>query len=627
MNARAGPLSRIHPRSGFVIKVDIGTTPRATTERFLAHSRHFHMDTREQVRVLQIDAQRDAVSAHATALDSGAGAAGDTPILFIEAQVPDGDSIEALERAGAFYFTRPDWATTDGQAKEAAGSGGNPRRARALYRCHRREVHKALKDLMREFRDHKRQKRQVLGPGHEPDGGVLPIVITLSTAGGFGPVYGDLKRDIAEVAAELGVNVHLFVFILAQGTLLPPNPAQAARNEEAFLAYLQADLVANIDYAGPRTEIASRHLPQTVLVLTNQNVYGEIASLARFENLVGLLAFHLVHTQLGQLFQERAIALESANDSPQQGGPRSVSTAGVSVLHLHKEKLLGFAAYETLGGLCEALLAPADPGPIHQMATALVRSGSLLESAEEPIASTRAARLEAYGGVDVFDRVRSVFEARLQDLQGFALLQNLPRAYRAALAVELVKNLVPAIDGGCAQLLENALKAVRQDIGQFMGDLNGLRRTQTYLSALRTLLRDSAQANAATARALAESARPVQETLGAIEEEVDAMARRSGLWRVFQSGRIRELARTYRPAAEADLRCQAELAVRGALERALYRLLLTAVGEELARAEGRLASFEALRQRAENGRARTARRCNSTIAQTWRLTCGRVAST
>ncbi|MFW6107876.1 MAG: hypothetical protein ACOC70_01625 [bacterium] len=594
--------ARLRKQSTSTLLVDIGTESRVTTYRLAELADHYGLDlgSGQYLQAIQVDAQRDAAAAQSPWIDE------EDPtrapwIAFLSAQAPDVDSLREMERAGRFYFTRPDWAEREGQAKEAAGTGGNPRQARALFEALREPFKATLSYHLRRFLDYPRQEAKLLAGDREADGSVLTVVVTYSLVGGFGPgLLHAVIEEIKRTAARLSVNVKIITIGLALGTIEPPNPPQAALNQEAFLRYTAADLVADLDYAAgdhePAPPVAESHL-----LVTNQNAHGEIPSLDRLQAMVAAFKFHLAFSPVGRLLHERTIDLEETDRTDAWGGPCTLSTVGMATLHLDEEKLLAWAAHTAAGLFCDRLLADPDPAPIRKEVLRTVRQTGLLETPEEPLASTRVARLEALGGADLFERLRAVFESRLEGLEGFALCQAAPPAYRFCRDRELAQNLLPAVREGCRHLQQDIVTTVRERIGTLMQEIDGPGRARRTLQDLLALADRSAETSGETARAQAESLRPVRETLGDTEEQIEALARRSGWVRFLRPFTIDRLARTYRSAAETGLRGEAELALREALDRHLFRPLRAALRQELAMVDGLIARLEALRDRAAAG--------------------------
>jgi hypothetical protein len=142
---------------------------------------------------------------------------------------------------------------------------------------------------------------------------------------------------------------------------------------------------------------------------------------------------------------------------------------------------------------------------------------------------------------------------------------------------------------------------IRQEMDTCMVRMDGVRRSRRYLADLQTILAQSARTNAEVSRAVPERARPNQKMLSDIEEQSEQLAQQNAVVRAFQFLTVRRLIHTYLLAAEADLRCQAELTVRTALDQYLYRPLLATIGQEVARVDGHVARLEALRDRAATG--------------------------
>ncbi len=594
--------ARLRKQSTSTLLVDIGTESRVTTYRLAELTDHYGLDlgSGQYLQAIQVDAQRDAAAAQSPWIDE------EDPtrapwITFLPAQAPDVDSLREMERDGRFYFTRPDWAEKEGQAKEAAGTGGNPRQARALFETLKSGFDAALARCLRGFLNYQRQQAKLLDADREADGSVLTVVVTYSLVGGFGP---GLKHAVIEAikrtAGRLSVNVKIITIGLALGTIEPPNPPQAALNQEAFLRYTAADLVADLDYAADDPEPAPP-VPESHILVTNQNAHGEIPTLDRLQAIVAALKFHLAFSPVGRLLHERSIDLEETDRTDAWGGPCNLSTVGLATLHLDEEKLIAWAAHTAVRLFCDRLLADPDPAPIRKEVLRTVRQTGLLETPEEPLASARVARLDALGGADLFERVRSVLEGRLEGLAGFALCQAAPPAYRFCRDRELAQNLAPALREGCRNLQQGVMTLVRERIEALMKEIDGPGRTRRYLQDLLALAGRSAETNGETARAQAESLQPVRETLGDTEEQIEAFARRSGLVRFFRPFTIDRLGRTYCAAAETALRGEAELALREALDRDLLRPLRAALRQELAMVDGLIARLEAMRDRAGTG--------------------------
>jgi hypothetical protein len=592
---------KLHERSAFTVVITVGTTSRATTEWLAAacHRHGINLANGRCVRIIQIDAQRDAAAAATPLTGATAAATIDLPFTFLPAQVPDADSLERLEAEGRFAFTDRDWATKEGQAGHAAGSGGDPRFARALFECILPRVRKALADAMEAFLDYRRQEEKLTHSNREPDDGILRIIIIYATPGGFGPgVHHSLKREIADLASQHGVNVRLLILGLGLGTLAPINPAQGALNEHAFLVHAQADKVTDLDYTRDGDQQWAP-VAESFLLVTNQNHHGAIPTLARLQHLVGTFLFLYTFTDVGRLLEERVIDVEKAQASDDHGGPCSVSTFGEAEIHIDTDRLLAYLGAQQLENLCETLLRePPDRRSVRQAALRDARAMGVVEAQDEPMASRRVARLEGFSGVDVFERILNVFEGRLRDLQGFALCLAQPRARLWALSVELEKNLAPAVRQACRHHCQQAVAALRQTSASLMTQMDGIRRAQGYLADLRAIVEQSARTNDDAARAIAESLRPGQETLAGLETELERLAAAGAFVRFFLPWRIRRLTTTYRLHAQTDLRGQAAVALRNALSEHLFRPLLAAIGEEAARLDGHIARLEAIRDRA-----------------------------
>jgi len=391
------------------------------------------------------------------------------------------------------------------------------------------------------------------------------------------------------------LNVRLITIGLCMGTIEPVNPPQGIRNEQALLHYAQADMVADLDYT-QNGRSSWTPAAESAILLSNQNHHGAIPTLDRLQHLLGLFIFQYICTPIGRLLDERIVDIEKDRASDEYGEPLRTSTFGMAVLHLDDERLLRYAGNDLMKSLCEALLKePADRRPVRQTALQDARALKVVETGDEPLASRQAAQLETFGGVNLFDRVRSVFEMRLQGLTGLRLCQAMISARRTTVSVDLERNLAPALRQASAALRQNALAGFRQTTSSFLARIDGLRLTQHYLADLRTLVEASADANLRALRALSESLRTVHETLADLESQVNDFANLSPFIRFFLAGRVRSLGRSYHLAADADLRGQAELCLHQALAEHLFRPLLAALGEEAARIDGHISRFEALR--------------------------------
>ncbi|MCX5677356.1 MAG: hypothetical protein NTX87_20420 [Planctomycetota bacterium] len=597
--------AKLRERSAFTAIFMVGTTARGTADYLAAECQRYGIDPTDGrcVRVIQIDAQRNAAAASTPAADAAPAAASNLPVTFRAAQVPDAYSLERLEAEGRFAFTEPDWATKDGQANHAAGSGGDPRFARALFECIRPQVRKTLEDVMRDFLDYRRQEEKIIHTNREPDGGILRIIIVYSPIGGFGPgIYHALKGEIADVARQHGVSVRLLTIGLALGTLEPINPDQGILNEQAFLHYAQADMVTDLDYTRDDKPDWTP-TAESFLLVTNQNHHGAIPTLARLQHLIGRFLFLYTFTDMGRLLEERVVDVEKSHAADAHGGPCCVSTFGEAEIHLDTVRLLGYIGAQQLENLCETLLRePSDRRAVRQTALRDARALGVIEAPNEPIASQHVARLENLSGVDAFERALNVFDDRLRDLRGFQLCLALPRARLSTLSVELEKNLAPASRQTCRHNCQSAATGFHQTSAALLTQIDGLRQAQGYLADLRVIAEQSAQANDSAARALAEGLRPLQEILAGLETEIDHLAAAGPFVRFFLSWKIRRITTTYRLHAETDLRGQTGLALRNILAEYLFRPLLAAIGEEAARIDGHIARLEALQDRARNKR-------------------------
>jgi len=408
-----------------------------------------------------------------------------------------------------------------------------------------------------------------------------------------------VNTEIALVARRHALNVRLITIGLCLGTIEPVNLAQGIRNEQASLHLAQADLVADLDYAGdgqpPWTPAA-----RSFILVSNQNRHGAIPTLARLQHLLGLFLFQYVCTPIGRLLDEKIVDVEKDRAAGEFGEPLCASTFGLSVLHLDRERLLRYNGNHLLKALCKTLLEePKDRRSVRQTALQDARALKVVETGEEPLASRQVAQLQTFGGANLFDRVRSVFETRLRDLTGTQLCHAMMSARRSTVSVDLERNLTPALRQASAALGQDAVKGFRQTTSSLLVKINGLRLTQHYLADLRTVVETSAAANLRALRALSESLRAVHETLADLEVQIERFANLGPILRFFLGDRAKRLARAYRLAADADLRGQAELALRQALAEHLFRPVLAALGEDAARIDGHIARFEALRSRAQ----------------------------
>jgi len=321
--------ANLRKQSTSTLLVDIGTASRVTTYLLTQLAEHYGLDLNSgrYLQAIQIDAQRDAAAAQSPWIDD------EDPtrapwIRFVDAQAPDVDSLREMEEQGRFYFTRPDWAEKEGQAKEAAGTGGNPRQARALFETLKPRFNAALSGRLRGFPDYQRQQAKLLDGDREADGSVLTMVVTYSPVGGFGPgLRHVVVEEIKRTATRLGVNIKIISIGLALGTIEPPNPPQAALNQEAFLRHTAADLVADLDYAAGDHE-PTISVPESHILITNQNAHGEIPTLDRLQAMVAALKFHLAVSPVGRLLHERLIDLEDRGQTDAWGGPCCLSTVG-----------------------------------------------------------------------------------------------------------------------------------------------------------------------------------------------------------------------------------------------------------------------------------------------------------
>ena len=94
--------AKLRERSAFTAIFMVGTTARGTTDYFAAECQRYGIDPADGrcVRVIQIDAQRDAAAASTPAADAAPTAASNLPVTFRAAQVPDAYSLERLEAEG-----------------------------------------------------------------------------------------------------------------------------------------------------------------------------------------------------------------------------------------------------------------------------------------------------------------------------------------------------------------------------------------------------------------------------------------------------------------------------------------------------------------------------------------------
>jgi len=603
MNPHVPRLSQIREQSAFVVFLDIGTTPRPTTTWAAALARHYglEVDAGRHLMAVQFDAQRDASASQVPLLGKSNGAGSPAWASAIPGQVPDTDSLFELEREGRLYFVRPGWITTEGQTAQDAGTGGHPRRARALFECLKPRIEKAIVDACRAFLDYERQQAKLVGSTREPDGGVLTVILTFGTLGGFGPgVRHAITRLVAEIAGRLKVNIKLVSLTLALGTIEPPNPDQAALNEEALLRYTQASLVADLDYAEDG-RVPTQHVAESHVFLTNQNHHGEIPTLSRLQAMVGHVKFHMACTAVGRILTERVVDIEDSEQVDEYGGPRGISTVGFSMVHLDAERLLGYAGFRALDVLCSGLLAEPDPKPVRQAVLRTARELHVVETPDEALASSHLARLEAFEGTELHERLLGAFGARLEGLGAFDVGREAPLAYRFCLTRELAENLMPSVRQTARQVCKAALASVRQEVGDYLTRAPGIRRAERFLTDFRLVLERSMQVNSEISRAVAEGLRPLLETLGDTEEQIEAHSQRPAIVRALMPFTTHRLARTYRFAAEAALRSQAEIELRRALNQDLLRLLLAAVSQELDRIHAVVARLEAAQGLAQAG--------------------------
>ena len=91
-------------------------------------------------------------------------------------------------------FAPQDWASKDGQAKHTAGSGADPRYARALFECIRPQIRKAISDAIDTYLDYRRQEEKVLQTNREPDGAAIRFIVPIRPWGGWGLDYSTPSR-------------------------------------------------------------------------------------------------------------------------------------------------------------------------------------------------------------------------------------------------------------------------------------------------------------------------------------------------------------------------------------------------------------------------------------------------
>jgi len=189
-------LSNINEHSVYTVILTVGTKVRAAVDYFAAHCRRHGINFGDGhlVRVIEIDAQQDAAAAGAMSAADEPDTRATLPVTFLAAQVHDAESLEKLESQGRFYFAPQDWASKDGQAKHTAGSGADPRYARALFECIRPQIRKAISDAIDTYLDYRRQEEKVLQTNREPDGAAIRFIVPIRPWGGWGLDYSTPSR-------------------------------------------------------------------------------------------------------------------------------------------------------------------------------------------------------------------------------------------------------------------------------------------------------------------------------------------------------------------------------------------------------------------------------------------------
>jgi len=331
------------------ILVPLGTTAIFVAQNLRTREISDGLKAEQWVKVVGFDAQDVEHNKPFPTVEKGLQKVRLMPSETIRADIGDPESRDKAEKRGKLWMTSPDFYKDPGVAADNKGVGGVIRTGRALYALNEGVVAGQFVNCLRKLQDY-HQPRIV---GKDNANARMQPVIRVIVLAGFvgGTANGALApalQTIAQKAVELKVNARIVPIALLMGTLNPGDRSSAARNQLLALRNWQArfegrfkDLTCtNADY---------QIVCDPLILVSNTNNFGEMASLDHVIDLLGLYLYLICHTPLGPRSHQEALNFQDSGRKDDLGDLRSAATPRGSFLS--RTNLLGPQLTLTKAGL------------------------------------------------------------------------------------------------------------------------------------------------------------------------------------------------------------------------------------------------------------------------------------
>jgi len=443
----------------------------------------------------------------------------------IEAALPPTEeALKKAEEAGDLRPAPDGWYLNPRVIAEKMGVGGNPLYALLLALVNSLPLTRKLNKIFQEARAHAQQNERVL-EGMEEVPIRVPFIVWFSAPGGMGSgamCWFVGEEGIRSCAEQNGVQATITVRIVCRGSLEAKDNEKADLNESIALRHIQA--LASGTYVSPQT---GRKHPtiDSIVLASNQNSAG---SLTQFDDLIvqeGHCDYFLYDTPAGARMRTAAVDIQDWEVGP-HGEPRAGMTMGLASLSRDNDMLLGSCKYKAAALLTEAMRAPSDPEKTQQEALDLARQLKMVESDEENLLTATLSHLAEFGGEDAVERAQESLRDRIAGCRGLEGAIVVEESVRAVINND-ISQLYGAMMGkqakNHAQTVKDALHAYQE---QAMKSADGLSRCRSVFALLLLVFRQSAESLMAKARELRELARPHEQIIVEVSEQINNLRQR-----------------------------------------------------------------------------------------------------
>ncbi len=519
------------------------------------------------------------------------------PHEIIRADIGDPETRDKAEKRGKLWMTSPEFPKNPGAAAGKKGVGGVINRGRGLYALNENAFASQFANCLRKLQDYHQPR---IAGKDSVNARMQPVIRAIVPAGFVGGTangaFAAALQTIAQKAAELKANIRIVPIAILMGTLNPGDRSVAALNQLTALRSWQArfegkfkDLTCtNGDY---------QIICDPLILVSNANNFGEMASLDHVIDLLGLYLYLICHTPLGPRVHQEALNIQETEHKDDLGDLRSAATIGLAVASLNKDKIAAYAEHKKPHIFLTNLLQEQDAAEPVKHAAAITVSLGLRGTPTDDMAMQRLLCLRGKNNANVQERARSTVRQRMGNRIGFRGCVDTYHAGRYTLETLIPGSLIPEMSSEGAFWMTECSGVLTSEVSGYLQRQTGLSEGRQFLEHLRQHLENCQKYNRDKLAQAQSYNQDLRKGKVGVEKTFYRLQKRNRLLRALSIFTKAKFRRQYPKYVDALIQDELEIAARKILDKRVFPRIREAISAEFGRISGVRNAIICLRER------------------------------